>query len=85
MVAGNTAHGLGQLFGRFDGDSDGTVAVVETRLEGLTDHVVVPASHSGLLLSRTAAGHTLHFLRHGRFRHARTGAVNPGTAGGSGL
>lgn len=69
MIAGNAAHGLGQLFGRFDGDSDGTVAVAETRLEGLADHIVVPASHSGLLLSRMAAAQALHFLRRGRFRH----------------
>lgn len=82
VVAGNAAHGLGQLFGRFDGGSDGTVAVAETRLEGLADHIVIPASHSGLLLSRGAAAQAAHFLRHGRFRHA---AADAGTAAGRGL
>lgn len=49
MIAGSTPLGLGQFFGRLQGPSDGTVAVEETRLPGLSDHVVVPASHTGLL------------------------------------
>ncbi|HSM10205.1 MAG TPA: alpha/beta hydrolase, partial [Lysobacter sp.] len=49
VSAGRVPLGLGQFFGGIRGDSDGTVAVAETRLSGLTDHVVVAASHSGLL------------------------------------
>ncbi|HZH44771.1 MAG TPA: alpha/beta hydrolase [Lysobacter sp.] len=67
-IAGATPLGLGRLFGRFDGPSDGTVAVAETRLEGLADHVVIPASHSGLPFSPRAADLTVQFLRHGRFQ-----------------
>jgi pimeloyl-ACP methyl ester carboxylesterase len=67
MVAGDLARGLGGLFAHFDGPSDGTVAVAETRLPGLSDHCVVPASHSGLVLSDAAARQAAHFLRHGRF------------------
>lgn len=67
MVAGNIARGLGRLFVRFDGDSDGTVAVAETRLPGLAAHCIVPASHTGLVLSREAARQTAAFLREGRF------------------
>lgn len=66
-VAGCTPHGLGQLFGRFNGESDGTVAVAETRLDGLADHVVIPASHSGLLFSQQAARQAAAFLRTGSF------------------
>lgn len=70
MVAGTRPLGLGQVLGRFDGDSDGTVAVAETRLQGLADHVVLPASHTGLLFSAPAARQVLAFLEHGRFlRH----------------
>lgn len=67
VVAGRRPRGLGQLFGRFDGPSDGTVAVAETRLPGLADHVVIDASHCGLLLSGDAAALAARFFAHGRF------------------
>lgn len=67
MVAGTRAIGFGRWFARFDGPSDGTVAVAETRLPGLADHCLVDASHSGLLFSEPAARQAVHFLRHGRF------------------
>ena len=52
---------------RFDGPHDGTVSVDETRSPALADHIVVQASHSGLLLSTDAMRQTAGFLRHGRF------------------
>lgn len=67
VIAGRSPHGLGQFFGRFQGDSDGTVAVAETRLPGLAAHIVIPASHSGLLFSAQAAGLAEAFFRRGRF------------------
>lgn len=67
VVAGNRARGVGGLFARMEGESDGTVSVSETRLPGLADHCVVPASHSGLVLSAEAARQTARFLLHGRF------------------
>jgi pimeloyl-ACP methyl ester carboxylesterase len=69
MVAGDAPIGLGQVFGRFSGRSDGTVAVAETRLPGLADHIVLPTSHTGLLLSARVARQVAHFLAHGRFAH----------------
>lgn len=69
VVAGRVRLGLGQFFGGIRGDSDGTVAIAETQLAGLTDHVVVGASHSGLLFSRAAARQAIEFLRNGRFLH----------------
>lgn len=69
VVAGRVPLGLGQFFGGIRGDSDGTVAVAETRLAGLADHVVVAASHSGLLFSGAAARQAIEFLRNGRFEH----------------
>ena len=71
MVAGDAPIGLGQIFGRFTGRSDGTVAVAETRIDGLADHIVLPTSHTGLLLSVRAARQVACFLAHGRFAHAR--------------
>ena len=67
MVAGNVPHGLGRHFARFEGESDGTVALEETRLAGLADHCVVASSHSGLVFSAAAARQAAHFLNHGRF------------------
>jgi hypothetical protein len=67
MVAGNVARGIGRLITRFGGESDGTVALEETRLPGLAAHCVVPASHTGLVFSAHAARQAAHFLREGRF------------------
>ncbi len=69
VVAGRVPLGLGQFFGGIRSDSDGTVAVEETRLAGLSDHVVVAASHSGLLLSAQALRQAIEFFRNGRFQH----------------
>lgn len=70
MVAGDVARGAGRLFSHFDGVSDGTVGIDETRLPGLADHCVVHSSHTGLVFSAEAAAQTAHFLRQGCFRHA---------------
>jgi pimeloyl-ACP methyl ester carboxylesterase len=66
MIAGSRAHGVGRLLADL-GDSDGTVAVAETRLPGLADHCVLAASHSGLVLSAAVARQTVAFLRDGHF------------------
>ena len=70
LVAGDVARGLGRLFARFDGGSDGTVGLEETRLPGLADHCTVHSSHTGLVFSPEAVRQAAHFLRHGRFEHA---------------
>lgn len=72
LIAGSVPHGLGSLLGAIGDSSDGTVALDETRLPGLTDHCVVAASHSGLVFSPDAARQTAAFLRDGCFRPART-------------
>lgn len=69
-IAGTLRLGFGRLVPGVPAPGDGTVAVAETRLPGMRDHVTVPASHSGLLVSRAAADQTIAFLREGRFRHA---------------
>jgi pimeloyl-ACP methyl ester carboxylesterase len=67
MVAGRIPRGLGALVAGFDEIHDGTVSVSETRVPGLADHVVVGASHSGLMFSDEAAEQVAEFLEHGRF------------------
>jgi pimeloyl-ACP methyl ester carboxylesterase len=69
-LAGNLPFGVGRLFGPFGEPNDGTVAVAETKIDGLADHVVLPVSHVALLWSSAVAAQTEHFLLHGRFRRA---------------
>lgn len=68
MVAGDIPRGLGRVLAGLGEDSDGTVALEETRLPGLTDHCAVHASHTGLAFSPVAAAQAACFLREGRFR-----------------
>ncbi len=67
MIAGTVARGLGARFAALGPESDGSVALAETRVPGLGDHCQVRASHSGLLFSVEAARQTAAFLRDGRF------------------
>jgi len=67
VIAGSRAVGMGRFFGQLEGPNDGTVAVWETRLPGLSGHVVVPASHSGLTFSSQVADLTAAYLKTGRF------------------
>jgi hypothetical protein len=68
-IAGSLPLGVGRLLGPFPEPNDGTVAVAETVIAGLTDHVVLPVSHVALLWSTRVALQVEHFLAHGRFRH----------------
>lgn len=74
MIAGCTRIGLGAVLARMPGEHDGTVAVEETRLPGLTAHCVVETSHTGLLFSADVAGRAGRFLRTGSFAAAVLGS-----------
>lgn len=69
-IAGTVPVGLGRLVAQFDEPSDGTVAVAETRLPGIRDHLEVDINHSGLVLSKTVVDQVAAFLERGRFDHA---------------
>lgn len=82
VVAGNrSVYALASLL-VLPGPNDGRVTVRGTRLEGMADHVVVPAAHPWLMRDRGAIGQTIAFLRTGRFLHGPTGARAPDDARG---
>ena len=47
--------------------NDGRVSVQNTRLDGMTDHIVIGASHPWMVRNRLAIEQTIAFLRDGRF------------------
>lgn len=67
VIAGTLGIGLGKLVTRFQGENDGTVAVSETLLPGIKDHIRLKVSHSGLILSRSSADQVAAFLKRGEF------------------
>ena len=67
VIAGRVPFGLAMLMGGVGGESDGTVAVAETRLPGITEHAVIAATHTGLPFSEEAIAMTTNFLRGGSF------------------
>ena len=69
VIAGTMRLGLGMMVPGIAKPNDGTVAVEETRLENMTDHIILPVSHFGMLLSKRVAYQTIHFLHNGKFDH----------------
>lgn len=49
------------------GPDDGKVSVERTRVAGMSDHLVVAATHPLMMRHRAVMAQTIEFLRHGRF------------------
>lgn len=70
VIAGNMSLGISQMLAPgIPRPHDGAVSVEETRLGDAADHIVLPVSHSGMLLSKPVMSQIVHFLRSGRFAH----------------
>ncbi len=70
VIAGNVPLGFGRLVANFNEDNDGTVSVSETHLDGAKDHLIMPVSHKGMLVSAAVADQAAAFIRRGEFlRH----------------
>ncbi|MGI9237103.1 MAG: lipase family alpha/beta hydrolase [Woeseiaceae bacterium] len=67
VIAGNVPLGFGRLVADFQEDNDGSVGVSETRLAGVADHLVMPVSHKGMLVSSDVADQAGSFLKRGEF------------------
>lgn len=69
VIAGTTSRrlGAGSVLGP---ESDGTVSVASTRLDGMTDFATVPESHTFIMRSAAVSELVRAFLRDGRFHPA---------------
>lgn len=48
---------------------DGKVSVENTRVDGMTNCIEVPHTHTFIMRSESVIKQILHFLRQGRFQH----------------
>ncbi len=69
VIAGSRPWGLGSLVLRLPGTNDGVVRLEETEVAGMRDRIVLPVSHSGMLVSARVAHEVAAFLERGAFDH----------------
>ena len=67
IIAGDRSIDL--LFSWFilSGKNDGKITVEETKLDGMQDHIVLPATHTFMPSNSKVIKQTAHFLKDGRF------------------
>ena len=53
---------------RIPGADDGLVPLDSTRLEGMSDFIVVKSGHSSMRYDKTVAAQVVYYLRHGQFQ-----------------
>ena len=61
------------------GEDDGVVGVDETRAPGMTEHLVVPRTHTFIMNAQPVQAQVVHFLRTGSFLRGQAGASTQGT------
>ena len=71
VIAGDQPIALARLVVEFEGANDGAVSVDETRIPGARAHVVLPVSHTGMLLAPRVADEIGAFLATGAFTAAK--------------
>jgi triacylglycerol lipase len=52
-----------------NGEHDGIVPVERTKIKGMTDHIVMPATHSFMMFNNNVIDQALYFLQNQKFKH----------------
>ena len=68
-VAGTLNVGVGLLFPGMPAPAVGLIAVVETQLPGMADHISLPVSHMQMLVDPSTITQACAFFANGRFHH----------------
>lgn len=69
IITGNEQTAVDSWLARqIPGQNDGKVSVKRAKVDGMTDFLVLPVTHTFIVMDDQVIVQTLHFLRHGLFR-----------------
>jgi pimeloyl-ACP methyl ester carboxylesterase len=71
VIAGTGGFGMGRVIARaLPKPNDGVIAVHETRVPGMRDHITLPVSHTAMLVSGAVIEQVRAYLKLGRFNRS---------------